>query len=213
MQEKRPTNGADGTNLVAPLPVITGIVRLAVCVMDGAAASRSIAKKIQSVTPLSVYACTIRRRFQQSGIPEKRPLLRLPWMETTGICTANGVMNGGHGQRNEMDNSRPHVTRNVRDFFLAHQIELLPLTIFPDQSQIEYVRPMLAEQLIRDTPPIGTPYQLWQYEEATWTTVLQGYIQALLNLCRYMQQHTLAASLTTDFVIILKSEEVVILIV
>ncbi|GFV06794.1 hypothetical protein TNCV_4267281 [Trichonephila clavipes] len=102
MQEKRPTNGADGTNLVAPLPVITGIVRLAVCVMDGAAASRSIAKKIQSVTPLSVYACTIRRRFQQSGIPEKRPLLRLPWMETTGICTANGVMNGGHGQRNEM---------------------------------------------------------------------------------------------------------------
>ncbi|GFX55863.1 hypothetical protein TNCV_1427251 [Trichonephila clavipes] len=71
-------------------------------VMDGAAASRSIAKKIQSVTSLSVYACTIRRRFQQSGIPEKRPLLRLPWMETTGICTANGVMNGGHGQRNEM---------------------------------------------------------------------------------------------------------------
>ncbi|GFV39798.1 uncharacterized protein TNCV_1043811 [Trichonephila clavipes] len=30
-----------------------------------------------------------------------------------------------------------------------------------------------------DTPPAATPNQLWQYVEAAWATVPQGYIQSL----------------------------------
>ncbi|GFU05406.1 transposable element Tc1 transposase [Trichonephila clavipes] len=40
--------------------------------------SRTIAQHIDSVTHHSVYACTIRRRLQQSGQSERRPLLDLP---------------------------------------------------------------------------------------------------------------------------------------
>ncbi|GFV17039.1 uncharacterized protein TNCV_655921 [Trichonephila clavipes] len=33
----------------------------------------------------------------------------------------------------------------------------------------------------RDTPSAATPDQLWQYLEAAWTDVSQGYIQSLFN--------------------------------
>ncbi|GFV07961.1 transposable element Tc3 transposase [Trichonephila clavipes] len=52
------------------------IVRMAM--MDHAATSRTIAQQIQSVLHHSVSARTIRRRLQQSGMPARRPLLRLP---------------------------------------------------------------------------------------------------------------------------------------
>ncbi|GFX56253.1 transposable element Tcb1 transposase [Trichonephila clavipes] len=45
---------------------------------DRAAASRTIAHTIQSVTHHLVSARTIRRHLQQSGMPARRPLLRLP---------------------------------------------------------------------------------------------------------------------------------------
>ncbi|GFV31872.1 transposable element Tc1 transposase [Trichonephila clavipes] len=56
---------------------------LIVCMtgVDHAATSRNIAQLFQSVTHHSLFARTIRRRLQKSGISVKRPLLRLPLNE------------------------------------------------------------------------------------------------------------------------------------
>lgn len=82
----------------------------------------------------------------------------------------------------QQDNARPHVARNVQEFFFTHQIELLPWpACSPDLSPIENVWSMLAQRLARDTPPAATPDQLWQYVEAAWTAVPQGYIQSLFD--------------------------------
>ncbi|GFU85980.1 hypothetical protein TNCV_3069821 [Trichonephila clavipes] len=62
---------------------------------DHAATSRTLAQQIQSVTHFSVSTRTIRRRLQQSGMPESRPLLR-----STLIGSVNFAKNSGHGQRN-----------------------------------------------------------------------------------------------------------------
>ncbi|GFW21184.1 transposable element Tcb1 transposase [Trichonephila clavipes] len=51
------------------------IVRMAV--MDRSVTSRTVAQHIESVTHHSVSARTIRRRLQQSGLSERRPLLGL----------------------------------------------------------------------------------------------------------------------------------------
>ncbi|GFW06612.1 hypothetical protein TNCV_2189451 [Trichonephila clavipes] len=48
------------------------------------------------------------------------------------------------------------------------------LLVLPDLSPIENV-------WSRDTPPAATPDQLWQYVEAEWITVSQGYIQSLFG--------------------------------
>ncbi|GFX19392.1 transposable element Tcb1 transposase [Trichonephila clavipes] len=61
----------------------------------------------------------------------------------------------------QQDNARPHVVRNVQEFF-THQIELLPWpACYPDLSPIENMWSMLA-RLDRDTPLAATPGQLWQ---------------------------------------------------
>ncbi|GFV95365.1 transposable element Tcb1 transposase [Trichonephila clavipes] len=52
------------------------IVRMAVT--DCSVTSRTVAQHIESVTPHSVFARTIRRRLQQSGLFARRPLLGLP---------------------------------------------------------------------------------------------------------------------------------------
>ncbi|GFX33951.1 transposable element Tcb1 transposase [Trichonephila clavipes] len=46
--------------------------------IDRTATSRTIAQHIQSVTHHLVFACTIRRRLQQSEMLARCPLLRLP---------------------------------------------------------------------------------------------------------------------------------------
>ncbi|GFS99446.1 hypothetical protein TNCV_4534171 [Trichonephila clavipes] len=46
--------------------------------MDRAATSRTTAQQIQSVTHLSVYACTIRRRLPKSVMSARHPSLCLP---------------------------------------------------------------------------------------------------------------------------------------
>ncbi|GFX63527.1 transposable element Tc1 transposase [Trichonephila clavipes] len=74
------------------------IVRM--IVIDSAATSQTIAQQVQTVTQHSVLARTIRRRFQQSGMSARRPLLRLHLTGSYRLCAANGAMNGGHGQRN-----------------------------------------------------------------------------------------------------------------
>ncbi|GFW26094.1 transposable element Tcb1 transposase [Trichonephila clavipes] len=52
------------------------IVRMAET--DRSVTSRTVAQYIESVTPHSVSARTIRRRLQQSGLSARRPLLVLP---------------------------------------------------------------------------------------------------------------------------------------
>ncbi|GFY30621.1 transposable element Tcb1 transposase [Trichonephila clavipes] len=55
------------------------------------------------------------------------------------------------------ENARPHVTRNVQEFFFIRQIELLPWTAYsPDLLPIENLWSMLAQRLARDTPPPHT---------------------------------------------------------
>ncbi|GFU66530.1 transposable element Tcb1 transposase [Trichonephila clavipes] len=79
------------------------------------------------------------------------------------------------------DNARPHVVHNVQ-FFFTNQIELLPwLACSPDLSPIENMCSMHGQQLARDAPPIATPDQLWQYVEAAWTTLPQGYFQSIFE--------------------------------
>ena len=66
----------------------------------------------------------------------------------------------------QRDNARPHVTRIAQDFFFFHQIALLFLPpCSPDLSPIKNVYSMIAERLARDTPPVATPDQLWQYTQ------------------------------------------------
>ncbi|GFV90455.1 HTH_Tnp_Tc3_2 domain-containing protein [Trichonephila clavipes] len=76
---------------------------------------------------------------------------------------------------------------------------------------------MLLQPLARDTPLGATQYQLWQYVEAAWRLLyLKETSKSSLNLCRGVWQWlqpTMVATLTTDFFIIYKSQEVVILMV
>ncbi|GFW59004.1 transposable element Tcb1 transposase [Trichonephila clavipes] len=46
--------------------------------------SRTIAQHIESATHHSVFACTIRRRLQQSGLSKRSPLLGLPFTQNHG---------------------------------------------------------------------------------------------------------------------------------
>ncbi|GFV87452.1 transposable element Tcb1 transposase [Trichonephila clavipes] len=77
----------------------------------------------------------------------------------------------------QYDNARPHLTRNVQEFFFTLQIELLHCpACSPDLSPIENVWSMLAQRLTWDILPAATQEKLGQYVEAAWTTVPQGYI-------------------------------------
>ncbi|GFY33176.1 transposable element Tcb1 transposase [Trichonephila clavipes] len=60
-----------------------------------------------------------------------------------------------------------------------HEIEIFPWpACSPDISPIDNVWSTLPQRLSRDTPHAATPDQLWQYVEAAWTAVAQGYIQS-----------------------------------
>ncbi|GFW69277.1 transposable element Tcb1 transposase [Trichonephila clavipes] len=57
---------------------------LRMTVTDRSVASRTVAQNIQSITPHSVHARTIRHRLQQSGLSARRPLLCLPLTQNHG---------------------------------------------------------------------------------------------------------------------------------
>ncbi|GFS93893.1 transposable element Tcb1 transposase [Trichonephila clavipes] len=86
----------------------------------------------------------------------------------------------------QQDNARPHVARNVQEFFFSHQIELLPWSsCSPDLSLIENLRSILAQQLTLKRPPAATPDQLWQYVEAAWRLLYpKDTYKASLILCQ-----------------------------
>ncbi|GFX86311.1 transposable element Tcb1 transposase [Trichonephila clavipes] len=74
------------------------IVRIAMT--DRSVTSRTVAQHIESVTYHSLYARTIRRRLQQSGLTASRPLLGLSL--TQNHSAANGVMKEGCRWQNKM---------------------------------------------------------------------------------------------------------------
>ncbi|GFW20438.1 hypothetical protein TNCV_4547051 [Trichonephila clavipes] len=100
-----------------------------------------------------------------------------------GICAASDAVNGGHGQRNGMticlltNSASAYNIRKVGFEFGDTVIGLLfwP-ACSPDLSPIENEWSMLAQRLFWNKPPAATPDQLWQYVEAPWTAVPQGYI-------------------------------------
>ncbi|GFV90432.1 uncharacterized protein TNCV_50071 [Trichonephila clavipes] len=62
------------------------------------------------------------------------------------------------------------------------QIELLPCpTCSSNMSPIENVLSLLAQRLVWEAPPASTPDKLWQYVEASWTALPQGYIQSFFG--------------------------------
>ncbi|GFX93766.1 transposable element Tcb1 transposase [Trichonephila clavipes] len=83
-------------------------------------------------------------------------------------------------------NARPHVARIVQRFFVNHQIELLP---WPARSLIENMRSMISQRLTQITPPVATPDQLWQREEAAFGQLYpKNTSKVSLNQCRSVWQ-------------------------
>ncbi|GFU84886.1 transposable element Tcb1 transposase [Trichonephila clavipes] len=78
------------------------------------------------------------------------------------------------------DNARPHVTRVVQNFFVNHQIELLPWPArSSDLSPIENMWSMVAQRLTQITPQAATRDQLWQRMESASCAAPQKHIQSL----------------------------------
>ncbi|GFX64690.1 HTH_38 domain-containing protein [Trichonephila clavipes] len=153
-------------------------------VKDRAGTSRIIAQ----LRCLSVSVHAFLRRLQQNEMSARRPLLRLPLTGKHRRLPTNGGMNGGHGQRNGMTFcllTNPAFACNiamVRFEYGDTVIELLPLpACSPAFSAFKNAWSMLAQRLARNTSSTTTPDQLWQYVEAAWTAVPQGYIQSLFD--------------------------------
>ncbi|GFS61000.1 transposable element Tcb1 transposase [Trichonephila clavipes] len=70
----------------------------------------------------------------------------------------------------------------MTEFFVSHQIELLPWPArSPDLSPIENMWSVVTQRLTHITPPAATPDQLWQRVEAFWSAVPQEHIQSLFE--------------------------------
>ncbi|GFY13836.1 uncharacterized protein TNCV_986081 [Trichonephila clavipes] len=104
LYEAKDVGGNDGPTALIDPPRYTiarydrRIVRIAV--MDLAGTSRKITQQIQSVAHHSVTAHTIRHRLQQVECLQDVHCFAYPLLEITGVCSTNGAMNDGHGQRN-----------------------------------------------------------------------------------------------------------------
>ncbi|GFW91291.1 hypothetical protein TNCV_737061 [Trichonephila clavipes] len=75
----RRTDVVDRIHLRAPLHIRIG--KLCMAVTNRSVKSRTVAHHIEYVMHYSVYARTIQRRLQQSGLSTRRPLLGLPLMQ------------------------------------------------------------------------------------------------------------------------------------
>ncbi|GFY29219.1 transposable element Tcb1 transposase [Trichonephila clavipes] len=152
------------------------IVRMAVT--DRSVTSRTIAQHIESVTHHSVFARTIRRRLQQSGVSARRPLMRY----ATLVLHRRYISEVLEPVVLQQDNARPHVARIVQWFFVNHQIELLPWpSRSPDLSPIENMWSMVAQRLTQITPPAATPNKLWKCVEVAWSAVPKDTFKVSLN--------------------------------
>ncbi|GFX65726.1 hypothetical protein TNCV_4094181 [Trichonephila clavipes] len=63
--------------------------------MDLAATSRTISQQIVCYASVGV------RSYHSTPFAVQRSVGKVSLLETTGVCAANGAMNGGHGERNE----------------------------------------------------------------------------------------------------------------
>ncbi|GFT79097.1 transposable element Tcb1 transposase [Trichonephila clavipes] len=77
----------------------------------------------------------------------------------------------------QQDYARPHGACNIQECIFTIQIELLPCpACSSDLSPIENMWSKLAQRMTQNISPAATPVQLWQYVEAAWTNVPQGYV-------------------------------------
>ncbi|GFX06160.1 transposable element Tcb1 transposase [Trichonephila clavipes] len=144
--------------------------------MDRVATSRTLAQWIQSATHHSVSARTIRRRLQKNGMSARHPLLRLPLPGNHRRLHHQCACHQPYSNRIRRDHTWHVMSKTVRNV-RSHQTDLRPwLARFPSPLSIENVWSMLAQRLVRDASSTAAPDQLWQYVEAAWTAVLQGYI-------------------------------------
>ncbi|GFX00165.1 transposable element Tcb1 transposase [Trichonephila clavipes] len=106
----------------------------------------------------------------QRYIPEVLEPAVLPYLQ--GLATAIF----------HQDNARTHVPHIVQEFFVIHQIELLPWPARSlDLSPIENMWSIVAQRLTQISPPAATPDKLWQRVEAAWSAVPQEHIQSLFE--------------------------------
>ncbi|GFV28517.1 hypothetical protein TNCV_3984681 [Trichonephila clavipes] len=176
-------------------------VRMAV--VDRPSTSLTIAQQIQSAKHHSVSARTISTICSRVECPQGVHCFVYPLQETTNVCATNCALNGGHGQRNgttlcflmnpasacnirivgfEFEDIVVRGCRTVALCFttlVLHPVSWLSQSV--GHAPLGWGRDNptrgLAQQLARDTPPTAGPAQLWQYEEAAWTALPQGYIQ------------------------------------
>ncbi|GFV84274.1 transposable element Tcb1 transposase [Trichonephila clavipes] len=85
------------------------------------------------------------------------------------------------GRNEATDNVGPHVVLNIQEFFFTHRIEFILLPVCSPDLSRENVWSMFVQRLAWDTSPAATPEELWQYVEAAWTAVPEGYIQNLFD--------------------------------
>ncbi|GFT58604.1 transposable element Tcb1 transposase [Trichonephila clavipes] len=177
------------------------IVRMAVT--DLSVASRTVAKRIESVTHHSVSARTIRRRLQQSGLSARRPLLGLPltqnhrrlrrqwcderrmwvveWNEVV-FTDKSRICLQHHDGRIRVWRRRGERMLNscVMHRHTGPAPGIMPARS-PDLSPIENMWSMVAQRLTQITPPAATPDQLWQRVEAACSAVPQEHTQSLFE--------------------------------
>ncbi|GFW31765.1 transposable element Tcb1 transposase [Trichonephila clavipes] len=149
-------------------------------VTDRSITSRTIAQHIESVTPHSVSARTIRRRLQQSGLSVRHPLPGLPLTQNHRRLRRQwcGERRMWVAEWNEVaftNESRlclQHHDGRIRVW--RHRGE----RILNSCVMHRHTSPAPG---IMITPPAATPVQLWQRVEAAWSAVTQEYIQNLFE--------------------------------
>ncbi|GFW13801.1 transposable element Tcb1 transposase [Trichonephila clavipes] len=181
-------------------------------VMDCSVTSRTVAQYIESVTPHSVTARTIRRRLQQSGLSARSPLLGLhltknhrglhhQWRDERRMWVAewnevvfpeeSRICLQYHDDRIRV--WRHRVERMLNSCVIHHHtgsapgimIQLLPWpACSPHLLSIGNMWSMVAHRLTQITPPAATKDQLWQRVEAAFGLLYpKNTSKVSLNLC------------------------------
>ncbi|GFU35863.1 transposable element Tcb2 transposase [Trichonephila clavipes] len=80
----------------------------------------------------------------------------------------------------QQDNAHPHVTKTVRDFCSAQDMQLLPWPAYlPDMSPIEHVWNLVGWHLARDPCPAASIDELLLCIQAIWNSLPQAHSKSV----------------------------------